>query len=174
MSLYDPVPPEPEPPVSGDGPPAPVDRVHPTPLSPTGMAFLHLSLARQERRRHAYRGGPLRVSWDSAAHGQKDPTVGVGEPFRVPLSASCVEIFGDDAEGALLLAVVPLPAPEELEEGGAQHLGVTLEGGQTIAIDIALGERSGGTGRVYVVQLAYAVSAAVAAILPRPRPETPT
>jgi hypothetical protein len=84
-----------------------------------------------------------------------DPTVGVGEPFRVPLSASYVEIFGEDAEGALLLAVVPLPGPEEIEVDGPEHLAVTLEGGQTLTVAIALDNGSGGKARAYVVQLTY-------------------
>jgi hypothetical protein len=178
MPLHDPVPPEPEPPVSGNGPPAPGDGVHPTPLSPTGVAFLHQSLARQQRRRQGYRAGPLRVLWDGAAHGQMDPTVGVGEPFRVPLKASYVEIVGDDAEGALLLAVVPLPDPEEMEGDGVEHLAVTLEGGQTVTVAIALEDRSGGKARAYVIQVVYteptagetpgAEPSAVAELLPKP------
>jgi hypothetical protein len=88
-----------------------------------------------------------------------DPTVGVGEPFRVPLRASCLDIVGDDAEGALLLAVVPLPDPEELEVDGVEHLAVTLEGGQTVTVAIALGHRSGDKARAYVIQITSAESA---------------
>jgi PAS domain S-box-containing protein len=164
MPLHDPVPPEPEPPASGNGPPAPADRVHPTPLSPTGMAFLHQSLARQQRRRRGYQAGPLRVSWDGAVRGQMDRTVGVGEPFRVPLRASYVEIVGDDAEGALLLAVVPLPDPDEMEDDGVEHLAVTLEGGQTVTVAIALDYGSGGKARAYVIQITYAESASATGV----------
>ena len=164
MPLHDPVPPEPEPPASGNGPPAPGDRVHSTPLSPTEMAFLHQSLARQQRRRRGYRAGPLRVSWDGAVRGQMDPTVGVGEPFRVPLRASYVEIVGDDAEGALLLAVVPLPDLEEMEDDGVEHLAVTLEGGQTVNVAIALDYGSGGKARAYVIQITYAESASATGV----------
>jgi hypothetical protein len=49
MSLPDPEPLEPEPPVSGNGPPARHDRFHPTSLSPAGMAFLYQPLARLAR-----------------------------------------------------------------------------------------------------------------------------
>jgi hypothetical protein len=164
MPLHDPVPPEPEPPVSGNGPPDPGDRVHSTPLSPTEMAFLHQSLARQQRRRHGYRAGPLRVSWDGAAHGQMDLTVGVGEPFRVPLRASYLEVFGDDTEGALLLAVVPLPGPEEIGDDGVEHLALTLEGGQTVTVAIALDYRNGSKARAYVIQITYAESASATGV----------
>jgi hypothetical protein len=113
------------------------------------MAFLQRSLARHQRRRQVYRTGPLRVYLDGAEHWQVDPKVGVCEPFYVPLSASYLEIFGDDAEGALLLAVFPLPEPDVVEEHGAQHLSVTLEGGHTVALAIALGDGTGGEERAY-------------------------
>ena len=164
MPLHDPIPPEPDPPVSGDGPPALGDRFHPTPLSPTEMAFLHQALAHRQRRRHAYRGGPLRVSWDGAVQGQMDPTVGVGEPFRVPLTASYVEIAGTDAEGTLLLAVVPRPDPEAREGEGVERLAVTLEGGQRVSAAIALEEGSDGKACAYVIQIAYAESRSVTGV----------
>src|SRR5262245_61698484 len=167
MSLDDPVSLEPEPPVSGDRPPAPGDRFHPTPLSPTGVAFLHQALARQPRRRQAYRTGPLRVSWDGAG----PRSVAPGEPCRVPLSASYVEIVGEDAEGALLLAVVLLPDPEVLADEGMAHLAVPLEGGQTVTVAIAPDQGRGGKGRAYVIRVGYTAPAAEA--LDRPPPETP-
>jgi hypothetical protein len=83
-----------------------------------------------------------------------------------------MEIVGDDAAGALLLAVVPLPTLEALEAEGAQHLSVTLEGGQTVALTIALGEGSAGEVPMYVIQLACTAAAPVPAILVRSRPET--
>jgi hypothetical protein len=164
MPLHDPVPPEPEPPINGNDPPAPGDRYHPTPLSPTGMAFLHQSLAHRQCRREGYRAGPLWVSWDGAVQGQMDPTVGVGKPFRVPLSASYVEIVGTDAEGTLLLAVVPLPALEAREGNGVEHLAVTLERGQTVSVAIALEDGSGGKACAYVIQIAYAESGSVTGV----------
>jgi hypothetical protein len=107
-----------------------------------------------------------------------DPTVGVGAPCHVPLSASYLEIVGDDAEGALLLAVVPLPDPEALEDEGVEHLAVTLEGGQTVTVAITLDAGHGGKARAYGIQVGYmeatvgetpgARSSALAALLPKP------
>jgi hypothetical protein len=108
------------------------------------MAFLQRSLARHQRRRQVYRAGPLRVCLDGAEHWQVDPKVGVCEPFRVPLSASYLEIFGDDDDGELLLAVFPLPEPAWVEDDRARHLCVTLEGGQTVAIEMTLGDKTCG------------------------------
>jgi hypothetical protein len=90
-----------------------------------------------------------------------DPAEGVYEPFSVPLGASCIEIFGDDDKGALLLAVFPLPEPVLVEGGESQHLAVTLEGGQTVAIEITLGDGTHRRGPGYIIRLSYAESAEV-------------
>jgi hypothetical protein len=154
---------EPGPTDGGDSTPAPGDRLRPAPLSRAAMAFLQQSLARNQRRRQMYRAGQLRVYLEGAEGWQVDPRVGVGEPFCLPQHASYLEIFGNDAEGTLLLAMLPLPEPEDVEDYGANHLSVTLEGGQTVALAVALGEGTGGEGRAYVIQLAYAESRAVEA-----------
>lgn len=132
-----------------------------------------------------YRARRLQVYLDGEERWQYDPRVGVCEPFLVPLSASSLELFGDDAEGPLLLAVFSLPEPEVAEADGALHLSVTLEGGQTVALAISLGEGTGGEEHAYVMQLTYTESAvvdrqgaeppAVDALpaVPRPEPSTP-
>jgi hypothetical protein len=85
----------------------------------------------------------------------------VYEPFSVPLSASYIEIFGDDDKGALLLAVFPLPEPALVEDDQPQHLAVTLEGGQTVAIEVALGDGTRKGVAAYVIRMSYAESAGV-------------
>jgi hypothetical protein len=161
MPLSDPVHPEPVPTAGGDPPPTPGDRIRSAPLSRAAVAFLQQSLARHQRRRQVYRAGHLRVYLDGAERWQVNPRVGVCKPFRAPLSASYLEIFGDDAEGALLLAVFPLPEPEELEDDGVQHLSVTLEGEQTVALAMTLGDGTSGEERAYVMQITYAESTTV-------------
>jgi hypothetical protein len=69
------------------------------------------------------------------------------------------EIVGDEAEGACLLTVVPLPTPEEVAVDGAPYEAVPPEGGKPVAIDIAAGKRLWGQG-------------AIKALLTGPRPET--
>jgi hypothetical protein len=182
MPLNDLVHKERVPTVGGESPAAPSDRFRPAPLSCTAMAFLQRALARHQHRRHVYRGGQLRVCVDGEDRWRFDPEVGVCGPCRVPLGASYVEIFGADADGELLLAVFPLPAPASGADAQAQHLSVTLEGGQTVAIEIALSDGTGGNVRDYVIQMSYVESAAVntrgaehpavAAIPMGPRPET--
>ena len=155
MALHDPRDPQQEPPEGGDARPAPSDRGRPAPLGPTDRAFLLQALARRQHRRHAYRTGPLRVWWDAEERLRWGPRVEVCEPFRVPVHVSSLEIVGDDAEGALLLAVFPLPTPEAVAADGALHLSVTLEGGQKIALVVALDEGLDGEARAYILQLTY-------------------
>jgi hypothetical protein len=115
--------------------------------------FLRLEVVRQQHRRAAYRAGRLQVWWDGRARRRLDPH---GGPFHVPLSVSSLNIVGEDADGTLLLAVVLLPSPEEVAPDEAQHLTVTLEGGQAVALTIALGTTASGRQRAYAVQLTYA------------------
>jgi len=53
------------------------------------------------------------------------------------------------------LAVFPLPEPNLIEDDQAPHMAVTLEGGQTVAIDIALTDASAGEVNAYVIQISY-------------------
>jgi hypothetical protein len=184
MPLIDPVRPERVPTCRRDCPPASGNRFCPAPLSPTAMVVLQRALARNQRRRRVYRARHLRMCLDGEERWQCDPGGGVCGPFRVPLSASYLEIFGDDADGALLLAAFPLPEPEGVEDDGAQHLSATLEGGQTVALEITLGAGPNGEALEYIIHLAYAESPAVEmraaeppvveAIPAGPRPETST
>jgi hypothetical protein len=68
---------------------------------------------------------------------------------------SSLDIIGEDADGILLLAAVPLPSPQDVAPDGAQHLAMTLEGGQTVALTIARGTTARGRRRAYVIQLTY-------------------
>ena len=140
----------------GDALTVPGESFRRTPLNHTAMAFLKQSLARQQRRREVFQAQHLRVCLDRQTLWEFDPRGGVGGPFRVPLAMGLLEIFGDDAEGALLLAVVSLPEPQVIADGGAQQLGLTLEGGQTVAIDIALHKGSKRKAPAYVIQITYA------------------
>lgn len=167
-----------------DSLPPPGDRFTPSPLGHTAMAFLKWSLARNQLRRRVYRARHLRVCIDGEERWQFDPRVGLREPFSVPLSASYLEIYGDDDQGDLLLAVFPLSEPPWVEADGAQHLLMTLEGGQTVAMEIALGYGTFGEVSEYVIQLSYSEAAevdtrgaeppAVEAMPAAPRPETST
>jgi hypothetical protein len=87
------------------------------------------------------------------------PTGGVCQSFRVPLSTSYLEVFGDYSERALLLGVFLLPEPAVGEDDQALHLAVTLEGGQTVALAIALGEGACSGGSEYVIRISYAEAA---------------
>jgi hypothetical protein len=120
--------------------------------SPGDMDFLRLALVSQRHRRAAYQAGRLQVWWNGRARRRLDPH---GDSFHVPLSVSSLNIVGEDSDGPLLLAVVPLPSPDEVAPDGAQHLTVTLEGGQTLTLTIARGTTASGKRRAHVIQLTY-------------------
>jgi hypothetical protein len=145
----------------GDCHAAPNDRFTPSPLSHTQVGFLREALARDRRRRRLYRAGHLRVPIDVEEWRWCNPGAGLSEPFNVPLTMPYLEIYGDDADGALLLAVFPLPEPASIEDGQAQHLWMTLEGGRTIGIEISLGMGTFGVVSEYVIQMTYSESAEV-------------
>jgi hypothetical protein len=155
MQLNDPAHQDSVPTVGDDSPPPLGDRFRPSPLCRTVTTFMHRSLERNQLRRNVYRASHLRVCIDGEERLQFDPRVGVYEPFRVPIGTLYIEIFGDDDDGELLLAVFPLPAPEVVEDDRASHMSVTLEGGQTVEIDITLGESTSGEVSEYVIQIAY-------------------
>jgi hypothetical protein len=184
MQLNDPLQNESTSTVGGSPPAAPRSRFTSLALSQGGMAFLKRSLAQNQRRRRVYRGSQLRVCIDGHECWQFDSRIGVAGPFSIPLSAAYLEVFGDDDDGVLLLAVLPLPEPAVVESDGAQHLFVTLEGGQTVAFEIALSNGSDAKVSEFCIQIAYLESAAVHArdaephavearrLLPRPETST--
>jgi hypothetical protein len=161
MQRNDPVHQESVPTVGGNSPAITGDRFTPPPLNHTAIAFLKQSLERNRLRRSLYRAGRLRVYIDGEECWQCDPRSGVYEPFSVPRSASYLEIIGDDDDGELLLAVFPLPEPEPDEAGGVQRMCATLEGGQTVAVEMALGDRTGGEVCEYCIRIAYSASVEV-------------
>jgi hypothetical protein len=132
-----------------------------SPLGHTALAFLKQSIERNQFRRNVYRAHHLRVYIDGEAYGSCDREGRVYKPFRVPLSTLYVEILGDDSEGDLLLGVFLLPVPELGENDQPQHFSVTLEGGQAVTIEIALGDGAGRGVPEYVIQLSYAEAAKV-------------
>jgi hypothetical protein len=145
--MHDPRPQPPQPPVGGHAPSVPPSRAD--------LAGLRHVLTRQQHRRQHYRAGPLRVAWDGEEPWPVGFQDGVCAPFRVPPTAAVLEVFGDDAEGALLLAIVPLPDSDVLEADGVEQLSVTLEGGQMVVVTLALDEGTDEEDGAYVIHPAY-------------------
>ena len=164
MPLHDPIPP-----VGGESPPAPGDRFRPVPLSPTEVAVLKQSIARQQCRRQGYQLGRLQVWWEGEVRQRYAPGVGRSTPFRVPLQVSSLDLVGEDAEGTLLLAVVPLPGRDTMVAGGAQELVVPLDGGLILTITIAMDEETRGEAGGYVIRLKVEPTAVRVLLTPPPR-----
>jgi hypothetical protein len=145
----------------GDGVISPVtgNRFTPSPLSHTPIAFLKRPIERHQLRRRVYRARHLRVNIDGEADVPIALAGGVSQSFRVPHSASYLEVFGDDSEGSLLLGVFLLPELAVVEDDQPQHLSVTLEGGQMVAIEIVLADGASRGVSAYVIRISYAEAA---------------
>ena len=166
---------------AGDCRVVPGDRFTSSPLSHTQIGILREALAHDQRRRCLYRPGHLRAFIDGEEWRWCNAGEGLSEPFKVPLTTPYLEIYGDDADGALLLAVFPLPEPASIGDGRAQYLWATLEGGQAIGMEISLGIETSGVASEYVIQMAYSEPAEASmrgdenpseAISAAPRPKT--
>jgi hypothetical protein len=95
-----------------------------------------------------------------AADGQPErnvPLIGVLRPG----------IVGADAEGRLLLAVLPLPETEAVAAEGTYQRAVTFAHGQILTIDITVDEGTKGDDGAYLIKLT-----AVTALLPGPHRAT--
>jgi hypothetical protein len=132
------------------------------------MAVLKQLLARQQCRRQGYQLGRLQVWWEGEVRRRYDPGVGRSTPFRVPLQVSSLDLVGDDAGGALLLAMVPLPGRDTVAAGSVQELVVPLAGGQILTITIALDEETRGEAGGYVIQLNVEPAAVRVLLTPPP------
>ncbi len=143
---------------TGGGPlsPSTDNRFTPSPLSQTAIVFMRQSLERNQLRRSVYRAQHLYVYSDGKAHVQLSLEGGVSRWFQVPLTVSYLEVFGDDSEGALLLGVFLLPEAAAIDDDQPHHLSVTLEGGQRVAMEIALGDGPSREVSEYVIRIVYA------------------
>jgi hypothetical protein len=147
--------------VGSDSPLTSGNRFRAVPLSHKAIAFLKRALERNQHRRNVYRASRLRVCIDGEERVQSDIKGGLSKPFKVPLSASYIEVFGDDDDGELLLSMFPLHDPACVEADGGHQMFVPLEGGQTVTIEVALGRGTGGEADEYVIRLSYSQSAEV-------------
>lgn len=119
-----------------DGPPDPDERFNPSPLTPAEASSIRHKLNRNQRRRKLYRPGNLRVYVDGEATATLTRER-ASASLAIPDTASCVEVFGEDDDGELLLAVFPLGL---LESDGAtlsRELYVTHGGGSAFEISLS-------------------------------------
>ncbi len=139
----------------GDGGPSdPGYRFNPSPLTDADMSSIKHALKRNQRRRKNYKSGRLRVYVDGeeAATFTHDHPL---ESFAIPYTASCIEVFGEDDAGDLLLAVFPLSCLEAASDTLDQKLYVTHDGGQTIELSISLASGQSHESLGSLVRLEY-------------------
>jgi hypothetical protein len=114
---------------SSGGAPRVPERFQPPPLSPDDLARLEHILAHRRARRQRMRPERLSVAVDGRdvlQHPAQDRPSGA---ILVPPHASYLQVYGHDADGPLLLAVIPLAeAPERVAiPAGEQTVTLTLQ-----------------------------------------------
>jgi hypothetical protein len=120
----------------GDSP-ALLRRFQPPPLQDAEVRALTHALVRNQARRQAFRAGRLVLYMDHDVGGELGPHTGWEGTFSVAATVSTVTIVGYDADGPLLLAVVPLweiaadardaAAPFVLPQTGAYTMECTVQ-----------------------------------------------
>jgi RNA polymerase sigma factor (sigma-70 family) len=117
------------------GPPDPGERFNPSPLTPAELSSVRHILNRNQRRRRLYQPGELRVYVDGVATATLTRE-SASSWLTVPDAASCIEVFGEDEYGELLLAVFPLSCLELDGTTLARELYGTHGGEPTFEISI--------------------------------------
>jgi len=125
-----------------DAPTDPTDRLYPLPLSDVELSRIRLKLYKELFRRKSARPSRLRLCVDGEGYleWQLD-ALSLGQSCTLPSTATYIEIFGDDAQGDVLLAVFPLSGSDTAEDE-VSHWSVTTERG--LKIELMISEVDGG------------------------------
>ncbi len=99
-------------------------------LSPDELKTINNLLAQEAMRRKSASAGLLRVLVDGRERAEITPTSETAR-FNVDENAELIEVYDTDEHGSLLLATHLLNPGDK-----AQHLAITLEGGQTINFNV--------------------------------------
>jgi RNA polymerase sigma factor (sigma-70 family) len=121
----------------GDGGPSDGgDRYNPTPLTEHEIASVRHAFERNQQRRANYESGQLRVYVD----GEEIATLtsdSTAESFTIPRTVTSIQVFGEDSEGALLLAVFPLGYLELAGDASGSELSVPYAGKKAVNLSIS-------------------------------------
>jgi hypothetical protein len=112
-------------------------RFNPTSLSTGEISSLQNDLRTYEQRLLDYSPGYLHVAVDGEEVAIFSPQGTACEPFKVPTTASCIEIVGEDYGGELLLAVFPLTHLDPCRRLEAHNMSVGCGKGLLISLVIS-------------------------------------
>lgn len=119
------------------------ERLQPPPMTEDEWAeFLHTLQSQEERRRHFCSDGALMVYADGVERARLEATSGTQQTFCVPDLVSYVEVFGQDADGPLLLAAFLVQEPDDYEDGDELSWVIEHAGGLrcTLTVRVEAGE----------------------------------
>jgi hypothetical protein len=150
-------------PIFTDAPTDPTDRLYPHPLSDVELSRIRLKLYKELFRRKSARPSRLRLCVDGEEYleWQLD-ALSPGKSCTIPSTATYIEIFGDDSQGDVLLAIFPLSG-SDITEDEASHWSVTTECGLKIelmisAVDGGESEQIKASIQVGIVRVALSLS----------------
>lgn len=113
------------------------NRFHPEPLRPEEVSILIDDLQDYTLRLDAYEFRYLRVSVDGEEIAIFSPHSTACEPFKVPTTASFLEVNGEDDDGEILLAAFSLTHLDPCRHIEPQRMSVSCGEGQVISIVVS-------------------------------------
>jgi cell division protein FtsZ len=129
------------------------NRFETTPPAAEDISDLIHELGAYERRISDYQPGYLRLSVDGEEVAVFSPRETACEPFKVPTTASFIEVTGEDYDYGLLLAVFPLTHLDPSRQH-VHHMSAPCGREHTISLSLsALTEEEGGITGFWVVQV---------------------
>jgi hypothetical protein len=149
-----------------DAPTDPTDRLDPHPLCEVELSRVRLKLYKELFRRKSARPGRLRLCVDGEEYVEWQlDALSPGQSCAIPATATYIEIFGDDEQGDILLAVFPISGSDATEHE-ASHWSVTTECGLKIelmvsAVDGRESEQIEASVQVEIVRVALSPSDAL-------------
>lgn len=153
-----------------EGPPDPRSRFDPPKLDHNEISSLKHSFERNQQRRKDYRLSTLYVYVDGARAATLTQDTFLSS-FTIPHTASCIEVFGDDEDGELLLGVFPLSYAEDEDGSPERKLRTAHEGGQAIEITIAKVSDDGGDAAGALAWIEYSEPVPRATTVADPEPQ---
>jgi cell division protein FtsZ len=144
----------------GDGPgEAGGNRFGTAPPSAADVADLTHELGAYERRLSAYQLGYLRLSVDGEEVAVFSPRDTACEPFKVPTTASFIEVTGEDHDYELLLAAFPLTHLDPSSGRHVHRMSASCGRGHTLSLNLSpLTNEEEGLTSFWVVQVECSAS----------------
>ena len=144
------------------------DRFNPPPLNQSEIELLKCALNRNKSRRTRYSIGRMRVCSNGQERLRLRASENVSLPYTITSSDSHIQVFGEDREGDILLAVFPILDLDSIGKGQCRELSITHQGAVTIKCLIEAVESKNGKTE-WQIRIAQTVPFKLFSLLPAAR-----